>query len=191
MPETTTTIAVFGGTFDPPHVGHVLAMAYVRAVAEVDRIVMTPTFEHPFGKRPAASFEHRVHMCELVATVLRDVSVSRIEEELGGTSRTLRTLEAMAERHPGARLRLVVGADVLARTDDWYRWDRIVEIAPPIVVGRAGNPRPEGVSVDVPDVSSTELRRRLAQDRATAGLLPRAVERYIVENDLYLVEANG
>lgn len=185
MPGSTSTTAVFGGTFDPPHVGHVLVMAYVRSVEAVDQVVMVPAFRHPFGKEPTADFDHRVRMCELTAATLTGVAVSRIEEELGGISRTLRTLEEMARRQPGTTLRLVVGADVLADTPRWHRWDRIVEIAPPIVVGREGYERPEGSSIALPDVSSTELRERLARDRTARGLLPAAVERYIVEHGLY------
>lgn len=182
------TIAVFGGTFDPPHVGHVLVLAYVRAAIAPSRILMVPAFEHPFGKRPTAGFEDRVHMCELVAGLLDGVEVSPIERDMGGTSHTLRTLEALHERHPGVTLRLVVGADVLEQTERWHRWDRIAELAPPIVVGRSGYERPEGCAVDIPDVSSTELRRRLARDRATEGMLPAAVERHIVERGLYAEE---
>ncbi|MFW6050994.1 MAG: nicotinate (nicotinamide) nucleotide adenylyltransferase [Myxococcota bacterium] len=182
------TIAVFGGSFDPPHVGHVLAMAYVLAVEAVDGLVMVPTFAHPFGKEPSAGFDHRVRMCELCAEPLRQVEVSRIEEELGGTSHTLRTLEAMTERHPETQLRLVVGADVLPETAKWHRWDRIAQVAPPIVVGRAGYGGPDGPTVAMPDVSSTELRRRLARDRTTRGMLPAAVERHILDHDLYRTE---
>lgn len=188
MSNPNEAIAVFGGTFDPPHVGHLLVLAYVRAVGAVDRVLMVPAFEHPFGKQPAAGFEDRVRMCELTAAIVDGVRVSRIEQELGGTSRTLRTLEELARRHPGARLRLVVGTDVLPETPKWHRWDRIVELAPPLVVGRTGYGDPAAAPIQIPDVSSTELRRRLARDRGTAGLLSAAVERHIAEHDLYRTE---
>jgi nicotinate-nucleotide adenylyltransferase len=182
------TLAVFGGSFDPPHMGHVLAMAFVASAYAPEGILMVPAFEHPFGKQPAASFAHRVTMCELAARAVTGVHVSRIERDLGGTSRTLRTLEALARSRPGARLRLLVGADVLPDTPRWHRWDRIVAIAPPIVVGRAGYARPEGCPFDIPDVSSTELRSRLARRSGTDGMLPAAVETYIVEQGLYRME---
>lgn len=178
-----TVIAVFGGTFDPPHIGHVLATAFVLAIESPSEILVVPTFEHPFGKAPRASFEHRMRMCELTMTPFRNVSVSRIEEELGGVSRTLRTLEALAARRPEARFRLVVGTDLLAEIDRWHGWDRIVALAPPLVVGRSG--RGEGVGVEIPDVSSTEVRERLSRGESIEGLVPRAVGEYIEANELY------
>ena len=65
MPE----IALFGGSFDPPHVGHLLAAAYVLATEPVDELWLVPVFEHPLGKKPAAPFEHRVELCERLATL--------------------------------------------------------------------------------------------------------------------------
>jgi nicotinate-nucleotide adenylyltransferase len=180
-----TTWVIFGGTFDPPHMGHVLAMAFVRAVHEPDRILMVPAFQHPFGKRASAPFEDRIHMCELAAGAVTGVTVSRIEQELGGVSLTLRTLEALAERHPGVTLRLLMGADALPETPKWHRWDRIVAMAPPIIVGRAGYERPEGCPFDVPDVSSSDLRRRLVAGGGAGGLVPAAVERHILDRGLY------
>lgn len=188
MAKGGETIAVFGGAFDPPHVGHLLVMAYVRAVEPIDRVLMVPAFEHPFGKQPSAGFEDRVRMCELTAAIVHGAQVSRIEQELGGTSHTLRTLEELSRRHPTAHLRLVVGTDVLPETPNWHRWDRVAELAPPLVVGRTGHGDPAAAPIQIPDVSSTELRRRLARDRSTAGLLPAAVERHIVERDLYRTE---
>lgn len=185
MAPASPTIVVFGGSFDPPHMGHVLAMAFARAVYEPDAILMVPTFEHPFHKRSDASFEHRIRMCELASHIVHGVTVSRIEAELGGVSWTLRTLEALAERHAGARLRLLVGADVLPHTSRWHRWDQIVAMAPPIVVGRAGYEQPEQCPFDVPDVSSSELRARLAQGQGAGGRVPSAVEAYIANHGLY------
>jgi nicotinate-nucleotide adenylyltransferase len=179
------TIAVFGGSFDPPHTGHLLVLAYVRAVHEPRRILMVPAFKHPFGKEATASFEHRVRMCELVTRSVPGTEVSRIEEDLGGVSHTLRTVEALRDRHPGAALRLVVGADVLIDTTRWHHWESVVAIAPPIVVGRTGYPRPEACPFDLPEVSSTELRRRLSVQREGQGMLPAAVEQHILAHGLY------
>lgn len=179
---------MLGGSFDPPHVGHVLLAAYALAVGELDRLLVVPAFEHPLGKQSSAGYEHRFRMCELAVGDLRRIEVSRIEQELGGASRTLRTLEELERRLPDARLRLVVGADILPQTPQWHRWDRIREIAPPLVIGRAGYEPPEGCPVELPEVSSTEIRRRLAADRRTDGLVPIAVERYIDDNRLYTEE---
>jgi len=124
-------------------------------------------------------------MCELAMQHLVGVEVSPLERDLGGVSRTLRTLEELARRRPDARLRLVIGADILGGVERWHRWDRIEELAPPIVIGRRGYPPPTGCKVELPEISSTEVRRRLAACEDTEGMLPHLVRQYIDEHRLY------
>jgi nicotinate-nucleotide adenylyltransferase len=177
-------VAVYGGTFDPPHVGHVLAAAWALSAGGVDRVLVVPVFEHPLGKRPAADYDARVRMCELAMAPLVGASVSRVEEELGGPSRTLRTLEALAPRMPGARLRLLAGTDIPAEASRWHRWERVIELAPPLLIGRLGHDE-AGAPFALPDVSSTELRAALARGEQAAGLLPTAVAEYVARHRLY------
>ncbi len=177
-------VAVYGGTFDPPHVGHVLAAAWALSAGGADRVLVVPAYEHPLGKAPTASFDARCAMCELAFAPIRGVIVDRIEEELGGTSLTLRTLEALAARMPGVELRLLVGADVLDEKDRWHRWDAIEALAPPLVVGRAGYSA-EGASPALPEVSSTAVREALAEGRSVAGLVPTEVAAYVAARGLY------
>ncbi len=113
-------VAVFGGSFNPPHVAHVLACALVLAVEDVERVLVVPTFLHPFAK-PLAPYEDRVAMCRLAFSSLPQVEVSRVEQQLGGESRTLRTLEHLAAAHDGWELRLIVGADILAEAPTLVR----------------------------------------------------------------------
>ena len=133
------TVALFGGSFNPPHVVHQMVALYVIETALVDELWMVPTWGHPFGKE-LASFDDRVAMCELAAAGLGPrVSVSRVEAAVaaqhGGVSRTLHTIEHLAEIRPDIALRLVIGADILADTPKWHRWDDVVRRAPPIVIG--------------------------------------------------------
>lgn len=176
-------VGLFGGSFNPPHVVHQMLCLYVLETCEVDEIWVVPTYRHAFAKE-LAGFEHRVRMCELAFRALGDrVRVSRIEGELARpVSRTLDTIEALRARHPRAGFRLIVGADILAQTDKWHRWDDIVALAPPIVVGRAGHGE---AGIDMPPVSSTEIRRRLACAQSVAALVPRRVVDYIAEQGLY------
>lgn len=179
------TIGVFGGSFDPPHCGHVLLAAYALSAAPIDRLLVVPTFQHPFGK-PLVPFQHRVAMAERAFGVLRGAEVSRIEQELGGASYTVRTLEALRARAPGAELRLLVGADVLGDLEKWKDFERVRELAPLFVVGRSGYPREDELETpDLPAISSTRVRERLRAGETVAGLVPRAVERYCVEHHLY------
>ena len=179
------TIAIFGGSFDPPHAAHALVPAYVRSVSDVDSVLVIPAFQHPLGKDTQTPFEHRLRMCELAMQHLVAVEVSPLERDLGGVSRTLRTLEEVARRRPEARLRLVIGADILGGVDRWHRWDLIEEMAPPIVIGRRGYPPPTGCKVELPEMSSTEVRRRLGAGEDTEGMLSHLVRDYIDEHRLY------
>jgi len=181
-----TVVAVFGGSFNPPHISHVLAATLVLATEAVDRLLVVPTFQHPFHKA-LATFDDRVRMCELALGWLPRVEVSRVEEELGGESRTLRTLEHLAERHPEWKLRFVMGADILVESHKWFGFDRIIELAPPIVLGRAGVVHRDAPASVLPEVSSTDVRSRLAAGEydALRRLVPRAVLDYAQKRGLY------
>ena len=175
-------VALFGGSFNPPHVAHQMACLWVLETQPVDGLLVVPTFRHPFDK-PLAPFADRVEMCRRMAAPLGPrVEVSTIEAELGGdASLTLHVLQALAARRPDARLRLVVGADILRETAKWYRWPEIEALAPPIVVGRGGF----GGTIELPTVSSTDVRARVAAGGAIDGLVPRAVIQYLETKGLY------
>ncbi|HEX7477523.1 MAG TPA: nicotinate (nicotinamide) nucleotide adenylyltransferase [Polyangiales bacterium] len=178
------TIAVYGGSFDPPHVAHTLVVAYVLATQPVDRVLVVPAAEHPFGKR-LSTFAHRVRMCELAMQDLRRVEISPIERELPAPSLTLHTLQALSKRHPGAQLRLVIGSDLLAETHAWHNFARIEELAPPIIVERQGHTRSGVDAPALPAVSSTQIRKRLRSGEHVAGLLAPAVAQYALDHALY------
>jgi nicotinate-nucleotide adenylyltransferase len=189
----SATIAVFGGSFNPPHVAHQMVALYVLETQPVDELWIVPTWKHVFGKE-LASYDDRVAMCELAAAPLGPrCVVSRVEEEVARrdgflASRTLDTLEAIAAARPGAALRLVIGADILGETAKWYRWDEVVRRAPPIVVSRGGYPRPAQLAsteIEITTLSSTAVRARLAAGEDASGLLPRSVIGYIARKGLY------
>ncbi len=179
-------VAIFGGSFDPPHVAHVLAVAYVLAVGDVDEVLVVPCFRHPLAKA-LTSFADRFAMCERAMGWLPRTRVSRVEEELGGESRTLRTLEHLAAQHPGWQMRLVVGADVVVESPRWHGYDAIARLAPPLVLGRAGVAYEGAPPALLPEVSSSAIRRALAQGEsdAIAALVPRDVLAFIAERGLY------
>jgi nicotinate-nucleotide adenylyltransferase len=187
-----TRVALFGGSFNPPHVAHQLVALYVLETQPVDELWFVPVYAHPFNKSLAA-FEHRVAMCELVAAALGSrAKVSRAEETLARrpdfvSSRTLDLVEHLAA--PDRELRLVIGADILGETAKWYRWDDVVAKAPLIAIGRTGFSAPPGstiTGVTMPEISATKVRELLA---ANAGgveqLLTRDVLRYIAQHQLY------
>lgn len=193
-------LGVFGGSFDPPHVAHVLSAAYALAVGDFERVLVVPVFAHAFDKR-LESFEHRVRMCELAFSALPGVEVSRIESELERPSRTLSTLEALSRVYPGVPLRLIIGSDLLSEAERWHRFDQVKRLAPPFVIGRSGAPsseaprvagkhEPADYGIELPPVSSTRVRQLLlgsgeAVERELEALVPRAVLDYVRREGLY------
>jgi nicotinate-nucleotide adenylyltransferase len=180
------TVALFGGSFNPPHVAHVLAVAYVLAVHDVDRVLVVPAYQHPFAKA-LAPYDDRVKMCELAMGWLPRVDVSRVEENLGGESRTLRTVEHLARAHPAWSFRLLMGADLVVESPKWHGFETIKKIAPPIVLGRAGVPLAGGPPPFLPEISSTAVRAHIAAGEwdAVAPFLPRAVLEHVRARSLY------
>ena len=186
------SVAIYGGSFDPPHVSHVLCAVYALKVGGFDQVLVVPVFEHAFHKQ-LTPFEHRLRLCELAFAGLEGVLVSPIERELETPSLTLRTLEHLSAAHPDWSLRLLVGSDVLAETGKWHAFERISALAPPYVVARPGYPHPDPEALPLPDVSSTRIRDALSLPRRGSGgdrallanNLPRAVLSYIDEHGLY------
>jgi nicotinate-nucleotide adenylyltransferase len=173
-------VAVYGGSFNPPHVGHAMVAAWLRWTDHADEVWLLPTFAHPFAK-DLAPWSDRLRMSEALAAAVGPwVRVCTLESELPVPSYTIDTLTELQRRHPEHTLRLVVGADILPETAEWRRWDEIVARFSPVVVGRQGWPTPRG-AVDFPGVSSTEVRARIRRGDPVTHLLPAAVRAHALE----------
>lgn len=189
-------VAFYGGSFNPPHVAHVLAASYVLATGAFEKLLVVPVHAHALDKQ-LAPFDDRARMCELALGWLPNVEVSSIERELPLPSRTLYTLQALQERHPDWRMRLVIGADVLLETQKWHAFERVAQLAPPLILGRVGVQHPEAPPPILPDVSSTRVRELLARRsdpeaaRELERLVPRAVLDYVAEHHLYAFGDGG
>ncbi|HET6147359.1 MAG TPA: nicotinate (nicotinamide) nucleotide adenylyltransferase [Polyangia bacterium] len=177
-------VALFGGSFNPPHLGHELAALYALETAEVDELWFVPCFKHPFEKA-LLPFEDRYRMCELAARALGNrARVSDIEQALGDESRTLRTVRALEARHPEHRFAVMIGADLLPEVDSWYGAAELRREVPFIVIGRSGAAgSPHGIQM--PAISSTEIRRALAAGKPVSGLVSRAIVDYIYARGLF------
>jgi nicotinate-nucleotide adenylyltransferase len=168
----------------------------VLSTEDVERLLVVPAYQHPFGK-PLAPFADRAAMCDLAMGWIPGVEVSRVEESLGGESRTLRTLEHLASQHPEWHLRLVVGADILAEAPRWFGFEAIAKLAPPIVLARAGVSSAGAEAgqaamsaqtrVALPQVSSTDVRAKIAEGawEELESLVPRKVLAYVRAKGLY------
>jgi nicotinate-nucleotide adenylyltransferase len=196
-------IALFGGSFDPPHVGHLLAAAYVLATEPIDELWMVPVFEHPFGKRFRGPYQHRVELCEaaLASLGLARAKVSRLEAELaarGGEGRTVELLEHLHQTRPQDRFSLVIGSDLLGETAQWKRFDRVRELARLIVLERGGHQQGQGSQGRageggpvIIEVSSTLVRGLLAEGKDASRYVARPVLEGIERSGYYRGERGG
>ena len=177
-------LGVLGGSFDPPHFAHVALALAGLSLGGLTRVIVAPTFIHAFGK-PLSPFEQRLALCELAFADVAGVEVSAIERELGGVSRSLRLIETLSRREPGVQLRLLVGSDILAERARWQDFERIAELAPPLVAARMGHAQ-QGCELGavLPEVSSSALREALARGD-DPPLLPWRVRAYINRHGLY------
>lgn len=182
-------VALFGGSFNPPHVAHQLAALYVLETEPVDELWFVPCFKHPFDKA-LEPFEDRLAMCNLAAAALGPrVKVSDCERALGGESLTLRTVKTLLAAQPELELSLVIGADLEAEVAAWYGAEELRRLLRFIVVGRGGHE--EGGDAQkparpvMPAVSSSDIRERLRRGEPADAWLPRSVLDYIRRKKLY------
>ncbi len=192
MTASAAEIAVFGGTFDPPHVAHVLAVASVLSAASVSQVWVFPVANHILGKAPGASFIDRLDLCRRAFAIFGDrVQVRDDEGRSGASGATVDLLIWLQQRHPHAKFRLVMGSDLLHERHRWKQFDRLIGLAPPLVLRRPGYPvepafQGHALAIELPDVSSTDLRQRLlSAEPVPAGLLPSDVAAAIAERGLY------
>lgn len=183
--------ALFGGSFDPVHLGH-LMVAEAVADALGMRVRFVPAREQPFKRAAhAATPEQRAAMVEAAIAGNPRFSVERIELELPTPSYTARTLRALAQREPGNRFVLLVGGDAVQELPSWYDADALPGLADLVAFERPGAPPPShgliGRRVTVPafDISATGVRERVAQGRSIRYLVPDAVREYIAAHGLY------
>lgn len=187
MAEGAREVGLLGGSFNPPHVAHVMAAYWALTTQGLSEVWLLPAYQHAFGKE-LAPFEDRVRMCELAAAAVRGLHVCRAEEELANdplVGKTARTLEHLAAKHPQLRFALIVGTDILAETGSWYRWDRVQELARIVVVGRQGHADGTTRGPALPEISSSAIRARLARGEDVSELVPGRVLRYVEERGLY------
>ena len=189
-------IGVFGGTFDPPHIGHLLLAADAREALALDRLIFVPAATQPFkvNTPPKASARDRLEMLRLAVADDANYTVDDTEIDRKGLSFTVDTLEQLSRKNPGAKIFLLMGEDALAGLDGWRSPERIRELATLAVMCRSGSERSQVAKIadDVTtvstrriDVSSTEIRERLRAGKSIKGFVPESVERFIEARGLY------
>lgn len=183
----TRRVALYGGSFDPPHTAHVLAATWVLCRAPVDALWLIPAYAHAFGKA-MAPFDERAAMLRLAMAHLGpSVRVDPIEATLAQPSYTVQTVDALRQREPGTRFTWLMGTDAYAERERWHDFARLDSMVDLLLVGRDGQPDPEGAEVPVhlPAIASSDIRRRLRDGLPVAHLLPAPVYEHIAARGLY------
>lgn len=195
-------IAVFGGTFNPIHAGHIRLIRFAMGHLNIEKLILMPAFIPPHKpEADMAGAADRLAMCRIAARDLDPVIVSDMEIKRGGSSYTVDTLEALKKEYPDTAVILIVGADMLVTLKNWRRYEDIIKIAEIAFVPRpditkedfeaeaAGIIADGGQAALLPmepvDISSTEIRRRIKSGGNADAFLPTAVAEYIKENRIY------
>jgi nicotinate-nucleotide adenylyltransferase len=205
--SNSTRIGVLGGTFDPIHLGHLEAATAARIRLSLDRVILVPSRMPPHRNiEPRASVYHRFAMTALAANSRDRLLVSDLELRREGQSYTALTLDALhAEGYRPSQLFFIIGADAFAEIDTWYDYPRVLSLSNFAVVPRSGALFSEAppirdsqsivpgastsvslLEVQTPNVSSTEIRRRVAGREPIDGLVPPGVAEHIRRNRLYV-----
>ena len=178
-----TNIAIYGGSFNPPHIAHILLVHYLLEMQIVDEVYVVPVFQHALDKQ-SAQFHERLSLCNLAFGSIPRVTVSEIESKLPTPSYTLRTLEALEKQRPEASWRLILGTDVLDEIHRWHRFEELTQKAPPLFISRQGYPSPADSSYEIlpavlPEISSSHLRSLLHSGRESEVIpyLPQRIRR--------------
>lgn len=187
-------IGVFGGTFDPPHVGHLVAAVDARQVLDLD-VVLLMVANVPWQKaasRNISGAEDRLAMTRAAVSDTEGIEVSDLEVRRGGPSFTADTLVELRRGEPEAELFVILGNDAAAGFATWERHEEVAAAAHLVVVDRPGSPTPADgpyrwTRVDIPEleVSSTEIRQRVATGRSIRYLVPDGVAPVVAERGLY------
>lgn len=188
-------IGIFGGTFDPVHLGHLIVAEQAREQAGLDQVWFMPAARPPHKlDRPLTLFEHRYEMLRLAVAGHDPFVISDLENRLPAPNYTVQTLRHLHQERPGEQWFLLLGADSLAEFPTWYLPYEIIQLATLLVVGRPGYPstgtlaKPfpfQTIEVPLMEISSTDIRRRVREGRSIRYLVPRAVECYIQQHGLY------
>jgi len=184
-------IGIFGGTFDPPHLGHWLAAVDAAESLALDTVVWVPAAQQPLkADVTSADAEHRLAMTRLAVQGDGRFVVDAMEIERGGLSFTVDTLRAYRERNPDAALFLLLGRDTAASLPKWREPEVIRALAEIVVLARGGEggelpPGVRALATRRVDLSATEIRERVAAGRSIRGFVPDAVAAYIAAHGLY------
>jgi len=193
-------LGLFGGTFDPIHLGHLILAEQCREACELDKVWFVVAGEPPHKRWDRTAASHRLEMARIAIAGHGGFEVSEIETNRPGPHYSVETLEALRAKRPNDDLFFIIGADSLVDLPMWREPARIARLATIVVVNRPGiemadeskvpdlgpGSKPfQFVTIPPIGIASTVLRRRLAEGRSVRYMIPRGVEAYIEAHGLY------
>jgi len=189
----TDHIAIYGGSFDPPHIGHQIACMWLTEALNAELVLVVPTYTHYFGK-DLTRFFHRMEMCELMIDRFPNdnIGVSNCESMLPKPNTTLKLVETVKTFYPDNSLSVVIGTDLVPSLHKWHEWDKVAEQTKIIAVGRTGFDEVESpyaiyqYPISLSAVSSSAIRQRIKQGQDITGMVPSKVKKYIEGHGLYV-----
>jgi len=196
-----TQIGIFGGSFDPPHLGHLIVAEFVRGAAELDKVIFVPAFQppHKLGNHFATT-SHRVAMTRLAVRGNAMFAVSDYEIRRRGISYTVDTVKEFSRKYPHAELSLIMGLDSFHEFATWKTPEEIVLTVRLLVYPRQGFDSPSGnpfshqaefISAPLVEISSSMIRRRVSSGKGVHYLVPEPVEKFILRHKLYRQAESG
>lgn len=189
--NTTCRVALFGGAFDPPHIGHTAMCAALAEDPSFDEVWVLPNYRHPFGKG-MASFEDRLAMCRLAFVHLGSkVKIRDDEAHVGGGGYTIDLIRYMVDIYPDYEFTLALGADNYGQRHRWKEFQEIHELVRVKFFGRKGwkdETEKLGINAPFPEVSSQEIREAIGGGSMPSELMPKAVADYVSLHRLYFGE---
>lgn len=191
-------VGIMGGTFDPIHVGHLIAASSAMETASLDEVWFIPTATPPLKPNaPIASEEQRLAMVELAIADMPTFRCSSIEMNRGGTSYSYDTIVELMEQNPDASFSYIIGSDRIHDLPSWYRAEELKQLITFIGLNRPSDPlhldrlnadwqqRVMIAPMPLIEISSTMLRERVKQGRTLQFYVPKAVEQYVKEHGIY------
>jgi nicotinate-nucleotide adenylyltransferase len=196
-------IGIFGGSFNPPHIGHVLAVQFVKSVSDFEGIFVIPCGNHAFGKN-LLSFEHRFEMCKLAflnirqdITVLDGFGISQNNivisdlENTNDISYSIDTAKLIKQKIENLKegevqLNWIIGSDCAKKVDKWKDIKELKKIVNFYEIPRSDSKLIFDSKSILPCISSTEVRKKISENKDVSTLVPRLVSKYIKENKLYM-----
>lgn len=186
-------IAVLGGSFDPPHLGHYLVVEQIKEIRkDIDKIILMPAFEHQW-KPIQASAKDRLNMLRFLES--KNVEMSKMEIQRKGGKYTIDTVRELKRMQPNDKLYFIVGSDILFEWERWEKTEELLQLTTFLVFPRDPHRLPETIlqgfevikdkNLITTNISSTVIRERVKEGKPITYLVPNGVEQYIMEHNLY------